>query len=263
MNSLFKIGVAGALALGGSVAANAAITVGTTSNATGNVVLFADVFNSSGSLVQSYAGDTGIAVTSVGGGTQPSTFTDSNLNTLLSAASGNTLLWALEGGGGINGGTELISSGTSNAIGIVNQSGATLDQMIFGLNADIKNLNGNLGSATSGLYGSSTAAAGQGGSGFNPSNLGADAANWFGGTGEIATKGLNTQSALYLLTSTTQDSSSSGAQSTLFNVALTSSGLVFSQSGSVPLPGAVWLLGSGLLGLAGVARRKAGFASFV
>jgi hypothetical protein len=48
------------------------------------------------------------------------------------------------------------------------------------------------------------------------------------------------------------------------NVSLTSAGLNITALGSgggggpppVPLPAAVWLLGSGLLGLTGVARRK-------
>jgi hypothetical protein len=39
---------------------------------------------------------------------------------------------------------------------------------------------------------------------------------------------------------------------------LSAAGLTLTGSGSaVPLPAAVWLFGSGLLGLAGVARRKA------
>ena len=40
-------------------------------------------------------------------------------------------------------------------------------------------------------------------------------------------------------------------------MSLTANGLVYTPAtGTVPLPAAVWLLGSGLLGLAGVARRK-------
>jgi len=269
MNSLFKIGVAGALALSGSVVAHAGITVGTSSFVTGDVVLYADVFNSSGSLVQSYAGDTGVAVSSVASGILPPTFKDTNLGTLLTAATGNTLVWALEGGGGINSGgsnagEELISSGTKAAIGIDNLSGNTLAGMVSGLDQAVKNgINPGLGSATSGLFGTSTAAPGLGGSGFNPNALAADATNWFGNTGNIATTGLNTSSSLFLLTSTDQSAGTSALLSTLFNVSLTSSGLTFTAlGGTVPLPPAIWLLGSGLLALAAVGRRKAGFPNF-
>ena len=43
----------------------------------------------------------------------------------------------------------------------------------------------------------------------------------------------------------------------LGNVTLTAAGLVFSTTAPVPLPAAIWLLGSGLLGLFGIGRRKA------
>jgi hypothetical protein len=45
----------------------------------------------------------------------------------------------------------------------------------------------------------------------------------------------------------------------LGTVSLTANGLVFSstQTAPVPLPAAIWLLGSGLLGLFGIGRRKA------
>jgi hypothetical protein len=65
-----------------------------------------------------------------------------------------------------------------------------------------------------------------------------------------------------LLYAFTASSNGGGAQATYtqkYDVSLTSSGLTFSLAGGgapVPVPAAVWLLGSGLLGLAGVARRK-------
>jgi hypothetical protein len=49
-------------------------------------------------------------------------------------------------------------------------------------------------------------------------------------------------------------------ENTLGTVELTAAGLVLTPGSvtppTVPLPPAVWLLGSGLLGLAGIARRK-------
>ena len=43
----------------------------------------------------------------------------------------------------------------------------------------------------------------------------------------------------------------------LGSVSLTTAGLSFTPNTTVPLPAAVWLLGSGLLGLFGVSRRRA------
>ena len=261
MNSLIKIGVAGALALGGSVAAHASIVVPTSSGSTGDLVLFADVFNGT-TLVTSYVGDTNISVDSVGSGTNPGTFTDSNLNTLLaSATAGTTVQWALEGGFAHSGPQPyMVSSGTATALG--KQSGQVLTEMAGGLVSEISNVNGYI-SGSSGLFTSDGNSA-LGGSGFNPGATAQDVTNWYGYTGNVATTGLGTESGLYLMSaaSTAGGALNLATVSDLFNVALTSSGLVFSSLSSggspVPIPAAVWLLGSGLLGLAGVARRKAG-----
>jgi type VI protein secretion system component Hcp len=48
-----------------------------------------------------------------------------------------------------------------------------------------------------------------------------------------------------------------GAKTEFFGSATAFEGLMLAQPAAVPVPAAVWLLGSGLLGLIGVARRKA------
>jgi hypothetical protein len=75
---------------------------------------------------------------------------------------------------------------------------------------------------------------------------------------------LNQSATLYAITNQTGPSYPNGVSFSLGTAALTGSGatlaLSFTGNGApppVPLPAAVWLLGSGLLGLAGVARRRA------
>jgi hypothetical protein len=263
MKNLVKLGVAGALALGGSMTAHASITVPTSSGTTGDLVLWADVFNGS-TLVQAYVGDTGISVDSAGGGTLPSTFTDANLNTLLSKVTGsNTIFWVLEGGWGHAGpAMYLVSSnpGTFNN----NLTGNTLNGMGLGVSSEINNVVNALpgiagtgaGTGGSGLSSSDNQTAGVG-TGFNPFAVGTqDATNWYNETGNVSTNGLGTQATFYLLTAGNQSTGTLAKISSLFNVSLTASGLTFSPLSAVPLPAALWLLGSGLLGLAGVARRK-------
>jgi hypothetical protein len=267
MKNLIKLGVAGVLALSGTMAAHAAVVVPTSSNP-GNVLLFADVFNSSGTLVDAYAGDTGIAVTSIGGGTKPSTFTDSNLNTLLGAASGNTVIWAIEGGGGLTGTTNpyivASNSNTTKPIFGITPSGATLVNIGTGLTSEATGLNGELSTTATSETILNDKPTGQAGTGYNPLGTTNDASNLYGSTNEISTVGLGSTAGVYLLSAAGTGTGQLATQTELFTATLTSAGLSFSALGNgnaVPIPAALWLLGSGLLGLAGVARRKVGDGS--
>lgn len=266
MKNLVKLSVAGALALGGSMAAHATVPVPTSSGALGDVVLWADVFNGT-TLVQAYVGDTGITVANAGAGTVTTgtPFTNANLNTLLATYASNsayTIVWALQGGDGQAGPAPYFvsSNNPTNSVktapfGV--QSGVTLKSWGTGISSEITNsVNPLVGTGASAL---STSDAAVGGTGFNPNSTSADVSNWYGNfTGGISTTGLGTSATFYRVTATSQTAATTSVSS-LFNVALTSTGLVFSAlSGPpVPIPAALWLLGSGLLGLAGVARRKA------
>jgi hypothetical protein len=275
MKNLIKLGVAGALALSGTMAAHAAVVVPSSSNP-GNVLLFADVFNSSGTLVDAYVGDTGISVASIGGtaptgtgGTKPGPFTDGNLTTLLGQASGNTLVWAIEGGGGTAGTTNpYIVASNSNTVKPIfgNQSGNTLVNIGTGLTGEANNLNSQFtpiaSGGTSGLSTNDGASA-SGGTGFNASSTSTalDAHNLYGVANNITTVGLGSTAGVYLLSAAGTGTGNLASQTEIFTATLTSAGLVFgalASGGAVPIPAALWLLGSGLLGLAGVARRKLG-----
>ena len=74
--------------------------------------------------------------------------------------------------------------------------------------------------------------------------------------GQTGVSGLGTAWNLYGVTGTT---TGPVALSLLGTATLTANGVAFGAASSgtpVPLPAAIWLLGSGLLGLAGVGRRK-------
>ena len=70
MNTILKVSVAGALALG-YVSAHASIAQ-VSSYSAGDVLLFAEVLNSSGAVIGSYAGDTGVAITNITSGSYAS-----------------------------------------------------------------------------------------------------------------------------------------------------------------------------------------------
>lgn len=269
MKRLVKLGVAGALALGGSMAAHATVPVPTSSGNTGDVILWADVFNGT-TLVQAYVGDTGITVNSAGGGTLPTgTFTNANLQALLAQVTGsNTIFWVLEGGGGQGANSSppvpgpapyFVSSNSpahsalANPFGV--QNGSTLSSWGVGLSGAIaNNVNPLVGTGTSALSSNDSST---GGTFYNPNALQQDVGNWYGNdTAGISTSGLGTMATFFRITAANQTTAAQPTYTKLFNATLTANGLVFSPLAAVPLPAALWLLGSGLLGLAGVARRK-------
>jgi hypothetical protein len=255
MNNLVKAGVGAALALG-AVAAHATITPGS-SSATGNAILFVDVFNGS-SFVQAYVGDTGQATTGLTT-SPPAADTDPLLLSFLStyATAGTTTYWALEGGG-LNpntGKTPYIITSSQTATTVQGETGSLLKGGSIGVSNQIfNNVVPPAGSANSIIMSSDASI---GGSGFNPLALAADVANWEGDMhGQVTTTGLGTSSTIYKLTAP-DTGSSSAVVTALFSGTLTMAGLSFAPL-AVPIPAALWLLGSGLLGLFGVARRRLG-----
>jgi hypothetical protein len=253
MNNLIKLGVAGGLALG-SLAANASISVGSTSGTYGDAVLFADIYNGT-TLVSAYVGDTGATVNSLAGGTAPTTYDPANLQTFLSNySSGDTIYWSVEGAGSNSSQAPTIVTSANSTVPISGLSGANLKGMIEFLNSlasnNLDNLVGNgtdyVGNDVSSIDGTE----------YEPITLVPNAANWHGATTSVATTGLGTSVTLYSLTATNYQAPQDTLASSGLKVSLTSSGLVYSTATAVPVPAAVWLLGSGLLGLAGVARRK-------
>ncbi len=257
MNMTLKLGIAAALSLG-AAAANA--TVASNSTGSSTAILFAEVVNGS-TAVASYAENTGVSISSAFAGTNATIAADANLSALFAAdVSGDTLLWGVEGGQYTGSNTvtfQKVAGATQNVSTAVNptqittKTSSSLPYQNTDLSNTITALNANLG-------------AGQSVEGASPSSAGIWDVTSSGNISNWASNGPASQItgpatvALYSMTGT---GTTTSKLQTVTNgtVTFSSAGLVFSPGSTtppVPLPPAVWLLGSGLLGLAGVARRK-------
>ena len=259
MNTILKVTAGGALALA-AAAANAQI--GAPSSGASDALLFAEVLNSAGVVVDSYVGDTGVSISSLAGGTYGGGFVLNTANyqqVLTDAAkTGNTLVWAVEGGQYTGAATApnlkvashstwLTTTSSNDTTGI---TGLTTGNLIHWatLNADVGTINGNLAAGSPDVVAATTAAGG-----LWDLNTSSGVSGWYNNgplTGQSVTSGVN----LFAVTATGQTTSNLAAATTAYTLSITSSGLDIMSA--VPLPPAVWLLGSGLLGLAGIARRK-------
>jgi len=266
------LAVAGALAGVSANAANVTITAPTSgpgsqlvfwvTNLTNNTT-FADVLTQTvgtlftppgtgaAGVVNTYNGDSNF---SLGIGA------DSNLVSFL-ATPGGSFTWGITAGSSLG-------TGPGSNIMIVTGSGATADAATTGIlktslpgaiqsagwTGDVLNLQ------TSPLDGSGFNATLQGiiGTSLSKSLTSID---YYGAYQNQSGLLLSQSSSLYAITQ--QSGQTNGTSFNLGTAKLTGSGasldLVFTGNGStpVPLPAAVWLLGSGLLGLAGVGRRRA------
>jgi hypothetical protein len=263
MKAIAKIGAAGALAMGFGVA-HATIDYPASNT---DVLLFAEVLNGT-SVVGSYAGDSGIKIGStLSNGTvgNLSTATDSNLASLLALATGtNTIEWAVQGGNvtesGVWTSTDQFVTTVGNGGNVAQLSlrtGTNTTAWSTGLTDTIQTIdNTNLAStASTSVFATSIAAGGIWDASQNLGN--SNLTNWFGQGTNTAQTGLSSTTLYQVGEGAGQTSPLTVAG--LGTLTLTSTGLSFAANSSgttVPLPAAVWLLGSGLLGLAGVGRRK-------
>jgi hypothetical protein len=256
MNTIAKVSAASALALGFGVA-HASILYPASG---GDVLLFAEVLNGT-SVVGSYAGDTGVHIGStIPTGTILSSSADTNLNTLLTvaASAGNTLEWAVEGGTVASSGNwtstdQYVTTLTNGPSQLASRTGGNTTQWSNGLTGTIDVIDQN-SHGTNSVFATSLAAGGL----YDVSSAN-NIANWYANGSATAQTGIGSSTELYKVTMGAGQTSNI-VLTGLGTVSLTNSGLTFSTGGgggsTVPLPAAVWLLGSGLLGLAGVGRRK-------
>jgi hypothetical protein len=262
MKNLFSVSAAGAMALG-AVAAHASIAAPSSNSS--DVVLFAEVINTAAqTAVASYAGDTGLTVTQFENlSSTPVTKLsgDQNLVNLFAAdGTGDTIVWGLIGGqwnGSVTptkGNVQLITTTTTNAAPPTTLTGTKLTGMTNAYAAGITSLNTNLGTASS-IEGSNPASSGV----WDQTSATGGLAFW----GTALANAVNAGTTANLFYVTGGGSSFAALGSTAEGTAsLTAGGVTLAGIGGtspppVPLPPAVWLFGSGLLGLAGVARRKA------
>jgi hypothetical protein len=273
MNLIVKSAVAGALAMG----ATSAFAIGIPSSNSSDVILYVDAITASGSSAGVYALDTGISLSSlmpgpyVTGAANSTVFSapnktitaSSTLTSFLSSHSGDTIEWTLEGGQynnpGYASGSPTSSSNhnsvtagsalavfTSQALnslypGVSTATTGGLENFLNGLQNDYQNGLSSLtgtetGTATETFASSETKYGFIGGPDL--SATGSTAIKLFGFTGN-GINGGTLQS--YIL----------GSVTLAANGTLTITG-----NTPVPLPAAVWLFGSGLMGLVGVSRRR-------
>jgi hypothetical protein len=274
MNIIVKSAVAGALGL----AASSAFAISLPSSGSSDLVLIVAEYNSSGTDVANYALDTNIKVGSeltgpfVAGTQLNTTLTalgatiaaSSTLTGFLNANSGDTTEWTLEGAQyTIPSGTGASSSnvrtaglgeavftsqlGTNNLAFVTNKGLSPLVAVLNGVNNDLTD--GGLSALqTSTETTAATLSLGDPSkNGFFTSNdysaPGTSPITLFGFTGNGGTG--NTQS--YILGSVTFSSTG--------NLVITGNSTGGGTT-AVPVPPAVWLFGSGVLGLVGVSRRR-------
>jgi len=254
MNTVTKAGVAGALALAG-VAAHAQIA--SPSGSSSDAILFGEVLNAAGSIVvASYAGDTGVSINTLLGGSYTGTVlgSDSNLAKLFAAdGNGDELVWAVQGAQNTQTTPTTFVTTTTSVNGLKNTKNGILANWAAGITADVSTINSNITTAggTSSVEGATPATAGV----WDITVTGTS--SWYG---DLTTQqSLGTTASLYSEVTNGTTASTKGIATLLGTVSLSASGLAITENSSptpTPLPPAVWLLGSGLLGLAGVARRR-------
>jgi hypothetical protein len=187
--------------------------------------------------------------------------TDSNLVSFLNE-SGGSYTWGITAG-------STLGTGPGSSIMMVTGSGPTAGSATTGILKTA--LPGVIGGAGWAGDVSSLATSPLDGSGFNATTQGIigtsgskslTSTDYYGVYANQAGLLLSQSSSLYAITQ--QAGQTDGTSFNLGTAMLTGSGatldLVFTGNGGstpVPLPAAIWLLGSGLLGLAGVGRRRA------
>jgi hypothetical protein len=270
MKTVIGLAIAGTLLAG---AANATTIVNPTTGSS-DLILFVQDTNTH----LTYARDlttilvgTAFSVSSTGVNTSSALNTtiteDANLATFITAAGSDPLQWAVEGGQwtGASGaaqrpiGHRLIVTSIGGSGNPINVSETGVTQQMTNWGTDITNLNafGNIGATGSTTETGTAATSGDGvwgtAAGVNGNQ------NWYGATPDTTGVLKGTSQALYGLTA--NGTSGGTALSYLLGTAtlLSNGNLSFALTGTgapVPLPAAIWLLGSGLLGLFGIGRRR-------
>jgi hypothetical protein len=184
---------------------------------------------------------------------------DANWNTFKSAAGSDPIVWTVLAGDNqqnINSaGAEryLTSTQVDLSTGAPNPPSNTVIRSVYASLNGLQNDMLGVGTAD----GASVILAGNAGKGWgNPTGVDNLANNWFSTIGISNENALGTAANFYMITSNNGGSSSLGR---LYKLA---GGIQLDADGTLhaavvtPLPAAVWLFGSGLLGLVGIGRRK-------
>jgi hypothetical protein len=189
--------------------------------------------------------------------TLPNTSLDANWTTFKNAAGSDPIVWTVLAGDNQNNvnnvGQEryLTTTQVNLTTGAPNPPN---NSTIRGVYASLNGLQTDmLGVGVS--DGASVILAANAGKGWgNPTGFNSTANTWFSTIGISNENPLGTAGKFYMVTSGGGGGTSAGRVYSLAGITLDASGLLHSTA--VPLPAAVWLFGSGLLGLVGIGRRK-------
>jgi hypothetical protein len=281
MNLILKSAVAGALALGGTGAFAAGVGIPSSNNS--DVILYVDAYTTGATPVSTgvYALDTGISLNSLIPGpyvsdaknstvfsaTAKTINASSALQGFFAAHAGNQFQWTVEGGQYFGAKTS-----TSHAANVSNTAAAGNAKVVFSsgiltnngavsvanqgiMNTFLNNYQGDLG-PNGGLKGLTTSA--EITNGTESTGAGANSKyTWFTGP-DLSVAG----SGPIKLYGFTANNNGSTLQSYILGTASLDANGNLTISGNtttpppIPLPAAVWLFGSGLMGLVGVSRRR-------
>jgi hypothetical protein len=179
---------------------------------------------------------------------------DGNLSSFLGAAGANdVIVWSVVGGDGGNSNNvaeeRYVTTTQASLAGGTSVTNGQLRSVYSQLEGVLNTNNGFIEGSALG-DGSSTPA---GATPFYTST----AENWFG-AGPHQASALGSAANFYMLASAGGSTSNNAMVYSLNRITLDGQGNLIMESSSapVPLPAALWLLGSGLLGMAGVSRRK-------
>jgi hypothetical protein len=190
---------------------------------------------------------------------------DANWNSFKSAAGSDNIVWTVLAGDSqqalnqpgaeryaISTQTDLTHGGSGGGTNPPSNSAIrSVWSGLHGLQADM------LGVGTTGDGASAILAANAGAGWGNPTGVDSLANTMFSSSGISNENVLGTAGNFYFITSNSGGSSALGRVYTLGHIEFDANGHLFSTPvSSVPLPAAVWLFGSGLLGLVGIGRRK-------
>ena len=259
MNTIAKISAASALALGFGVAHASILDP----SSGGDILLFGEVLNGT-TVTGSYAGDSGILIgTTLTTGTlgNLSTAADPRLAQFIAAAtaSGATVEWAVQGGKVTTSGAwtptdQFVTTVNATTAQLALRTGTNTTEWSTGLTNTINTIDATALTANgnNSIFATSIAAGG-----LFDTSANSNIANWYANGTATYASGLGTSTTLYSVTEGSIQAAPIVIAS-LGSVSLTATGLAFTagSTSTVPLPAAIWLLGSGLLGLAGVGRRK-------
>jgi hypothetical protein len=270
--AVLGLAVVGSLLAAG--AANATVIADTTSGASDLILFVQDT-----KTLQTYALDTNVLVSSVfsvsstgtntSGAVSKSIGPDANLTTFLSSTSGDPLQWAVMAASFNTQATGAALRPTGNALVVTTAGSAAtigtgesqLTTQMPGFTSDITALNsfGMIGATRSTLETGTAATSGDGIWGTAAGTPGNQ--NWYGATPDTTGILIGATQTLFGVTGNGK-SGGFALNYSLGSVSLAADGtLTISTTGTgtappVPLPAALWVFGSGLLGLFGVGRRR-------